>query len=240
MIRTLIWFIYFWFYLFLSLPDLIRIKYLARKGQETKLNTILFNKVGKWARSLVRLAGGKVAVTGGENVPSSGPVLFVSNHQGNFDIPILLGFITKPKAFIAKMETKKLPLVSSWMTFMKCIFIKRDNLRQSLKAIQQGAKALTSGQSLVIFPEGTRSKSSQLGAFKPGSFKLALEAQVPIIPVTINGSYKLMERQGIIIQPAKVEVVIAAPVFPPEKITAQELASQIREIIKTNLKETPA
>jgi 1-acyl-sn-glycerol-3-phosphate acyltransferase len=236
MLRTVIWFIYFWFYLLFLLPDLLRLKYLSRKGYEAKLNFILFNKVGRWARSLIKLAGGEISVSGIENVPSSGPVLFVSNHQGNFDIPILLGFIDKPKAFIAKAEIKKIPLIYSWMTLMKCVFIQRNNLRQSLSVIQQGTEVLKSGQSLVIFPEGSRSKNSQLGRFKPGSFKLALEAQVPIIPISINGSYKLMENQGFIIRPAKVELIIAPPVFPKEQITTKELATKVRNVIETNLK----
>lgn len=236
MLRTVIWFIYFWFYLLFLLPDLLRLKYLSRKGYEAKLNFILFNKVGRWARSLIKLAGGEISVSGIENVPSSGPVLFVSNHQGNFDIPILLGFIDKPKAFIAKAEIKKFPLIYSWMTLMKCVFIQRNNLRQSLSVIQQGTEVLKSGQSLVIFPEGSRSKNSQLGRFKPGSFKLALEAQVPIIPISINGSYKLMENQGFIIRPAKVELIIAPPVFPKEQITTKELATKVRNVIETNLK----
>lgn len=236
MLRTVIWFIYFWFYLLFLLPDLLRLKYLSRKGYEAKLNFILFNKVGRWARSLIKLAGGEISVSGIENVPSSGPVLFVSNHQGNFDIPILLGFIDKPKAFIAKAEIKKIPLIYSWMTLMKCVFIQRNNLRQSLSVIQQGTEVLKSGQSLVIFPEGSRSKNSQLGRFKPGSFKLALEAQVPIIPISINGSYKLMENQGFIIRPAKVELIIAPPVFPKEQITTRELATKVRNVIETNLK----
>ena len=87
----------------------------------------------------------------------------------------------------------------------------------------------------MIFPEGTRSKSCQMGHFKPGSLKLALRAQVPIVPITINGTYKLMERQGFLIRPAEVNLTIAEPILPQEETTARALANQAQEIIQSNL-----
>ncbi len=119
------------------------------------------------------------------------PVLFVSNHQGSFDIPLLLGYIDKPKAFIAKWELRYLPFIGSWMKELGCIFIKRNDFRQTLKAFKGAGEVFKKGQSLVIFPEGTRSRSSKLGEFKRGSLKIALREKVPVVPVTIKGSYKL-------------------------------------------------
>jgi len=235
MIRTLIWFIYFCLYLICSIPAWLRLKHLEKKGRQTQVDALLFKKAGKWARSLLVLAGAKVTITGAEHVPASGAALFVSNHQGDFDIPVLLGLIDKPKAFIAKAEAQKIPFISSWMTMMKCVFIKRQSRRQSLDAIHAGARILKNGRSLVIFPEGTRSKSSRLGSFKPGSLKLALASGVPIVPVTINGSYRLLERQGFLIKPAAVDLIISPPIYPAADATARELATQIREIIQANL-----
>lgn len=237
MIRTLIWFIYFWLYLLCVIPVWIRLKRLAKRGREAEVDDLLFKEARKWARALLNLAGAKVFVEGAEHVPVSGPVLFVCNHQGNFDIPLLLGYIPKPIAFIAKVEAKKIPFISSWMTMMGCVFMKRNNLRQSLEAIQEGSMVLKTGRSLVIFPEGTRSKSSRLGPFKPGSLKLALQAQVPIVPVTINGTYKLMERQGFLIRPAEVSLTIAKPILSQGEATARDLANQVREVIQNNLRE---
>lgn len=237
MIRTLIWFIYFWLYLLSVIPLWIRLKRLTKQGREIEVDNLLFTEARKWARALLNLAGAKVSVKGAEHVPASGSVLFVCNHQGYFDIPVLLGYVEKPMAFIAKVEAKKIPFINSWMTMMKCVFMKRESLRQSLEAIQEGSRVLKTGRSLVIFPEGTRSKSGELGSFKPGSLKLALKAQVPIVPITINGTYKLLERQGFLIHPAEVSLHLSAPIFPQENTTARDLANRVREIIQTNLRE---
>lgn len=237
MFRTIFWFIYFWIYLIAVQPTLLRVNRLTEMGKTTEHDQLTDKTVKKWARSLVNLAGVTVVTTGEENIPSEGSVLFVSNHQGNFDIPILLGYISKPKAFIAKIELQKLPLIRTWMTHIKCIFMDRSDIRQSLKAINQAAAHLKAGYSMVIFPEGTRSKCETLGEFKPGSLKLALKAGVPIVPITIRGSYKIMEGNNNIIKPAHVEIEIFEPILTAEltKKQAAELPERVRKIIEQGL-----
>jgi 1-acyl-sn-glycerol-3-phosphate acyltransferase len=236
MIRTILWFMYFWMYLLAIEPSLIKINHLAKIGQIAERDKLTAQIAQNWARSLIRFAGVKVTITGEEKIPS-GPVLFVSNHQGNFDIPLLLGYIEKPKAFIAKIELLKLPLIRTWMNHMQCVFMDRSDIRQSLKVINQAASHLRDGYSMVIFPEGTRSKGNELGEFKPGSLKLGLKAGVPIVPITIRGSYKIMEQNGFIIKPAHVEIMISDPI-PTTGLTkdqAAELPEQVFRIIEQGL-----
>lgn len=235
MLRTIIWFIYFWLHLLAILPPLFKVKRLARQQRVREHDELVFQIVQKWARSLLALAGVEVTVRG--SVPEDRAVVFVSNHQGNFDIPILLGYINKPKAFIAKIELLKMPLIRTWMKHMHCVFMDRSDVRQSLKTISEAADYLKQGYSMVIFPEGTRSKGTGMGEFKPGSFKLALKAKAPIVPVTIRGSYKIMEEQGFIIKPGKVEVLISEPIATEDlsKEEAADLPGKVREIITRNL-----
>lgn len=237
MFRTFFWFIYFWIYLIVIQPDLIRVNRLEKQGKTAEHDRLTNQTAKKWAHALVKLAGVTVEIRGEENIPTEGSVLFVSNHQGNFDIPILLGYIDKPKAFIAKIELLKLPLIRTWMTHLKCVFMDRSDIRQSLKVINQAASHLKEGYSMVIFPEGTRSKSESLGEFKPGSLKLALKAGVPIVPIAIRGSYKIMEQNGFIIKPAHVEITILEPISTAglTKEQASELPEKVREIIKHGL-----
>lgn len=236
MIRTILWFSYFWLYLLALEPTLIRANNLEKKGKIAERDHLISRVASKWARSLVKFAGVNVVITGEEKIPA-GPVLFVSNHQGNFDIPLLLGYIKKPKAFIAKIELLKLPLIHTWMTHMKCVFMDRSDIRQSLKVINQAADHLKDGYSMVIFPEGKRSKGETLGEFKHGSLKLALKAGVPIIPITIRGSYKIMEQNGFIIKPAQVEITISDPISTNNltKEQAAELPEKVRQVIKHGL-----
>lgn len=235
--RTIVWFTYFWLYQIFLIPALVYAKILQNKDEAKKIDEFVYKVSSSWARSLVKMTGSKITVTGQENIPESGAVVFVGNHQGNFDIPIMLGFINKPKAFISKIEVKKLPLVSTWMKYMNCVFIDRKDIRQSVDAINKGVNYIKKGYSFVIFPEGTRSKGNQIGDFKAGSFKLALKAGVPIIPVTIKGSYKIMEQNGFMIKPASVEVIISHPVQTSNisKDEAKNLDETIKHIIASNL-----
>lgn len=239
MLRTIIWFIYFWGYLIIILPNLIRVRALHRAQKIEQRDREADRIVKKWGRSMVNISGSKVIVTGEEHIPLRGGVVFISNHQGNFDIPILLGFIDKPKAFIAKKELKKFPLISSWMYYMNCVFMDRSSARAGLKAIQEGVAFLKQGYSQIIFPEGTRSRGEQLGEFKPGSFKLATKAGVPIVPVTIKGSYKIMEANGGLIKPAVVEMFISEPVPTAglSKVETEQLPEKVRNIITLQLQK---
>ncbi len=236
MIRTFIWFIYFWLYVIVLMPRLSKAKKLDRDGRIAERDEMVGREVKKWARSLIRLGGGTIEVAGEEHIPVGQPVVFVSNHQGNYDIPIMLGYVPTPKAFISKIEVLKLPLIRSWMRLMQCAFMDRKDLRQSLRTINSAAESIRKGYSMVIFPEGTRSKGKPMADFKAGSFKLALKAGVPIVPVTINGSWRLMEEKGYM-KPATVKVTIHPPI-PTEGLTKEEaeaLPEQVKAVIQSML-----
>ncbi|KXG74997.1 lysophospholipid acyltransferase family protein [Thermotalea metallivorans] len=237
MLKTILWFIYFVFSLLYTIPALLKVQFLNRQNRINERDEITHRTAQRWARMLVNLSGSQIKVMGEENVPKEGAVLFVSNHQSNFDIPILLGFIHKPKSFIAKKELSRIPILSTWMKYMQCVFIDREDARQSLKAINRGAELLKEGYSQVIFPEGTRSADGRLGEFKPGSLKLALKANVPIVPVTIKGAYHIMPKGQLKIQPAQVEVIISPPI-QVGNISAKEsgeLAEKVRKVIGEKL-----
>lgn len=212
MLRTILWFAYFWIIQLVLLVFLAAVTLMDLLGFKGFSQAFANKLAYLWAKSMVILAGAKVKVSGQVNLPS-GPVLFVANHQGNFDIPLLLGYINKPKGFIAKKELKKMPLISIWMKKINCVFVDRGNLRQIIKEMAIAANKLALGNSLVVFPEGTRSRGPVMKAFKKGSIKIALETGVPIIPVAIKGSYKLMEAQGNRIKSAPVEIVVMEPIY---------------------------
>ena len=237
MIRTIIWFIYFWVCLVGLLPVLFKAKRLDRTGCITERDALVAKSVRNWAQSLVRLAGGTIVVSGEENVPKDSAVVFVSNHQGNFDIPILLGYINKPKAFISKIEVLKMPLIRSWMRLMQCAFMDRKDIRQSLRTINEAAESIKKGYSMVIFPEGTRSKGRKMGDFKAGSFKLAMKAGVSIIPVTMDGSWQLLEDKGYM-KPGTVHVTVheAIPTAGLSREEAEALPEKVKAVIEGGLK----
>lgn len=230
--RTIVWFLNFWIYLIRIFPDMLRANELSETGQKLKLDALLDRVVHKWSLSMLRVAGVKVQVSGLENIPSV-PAVFISNHQGNFDIPILLAFLGKPKGFVAKIEIKKMPLIRTWMKYINCIFIDRRDVRQTLTALSNASEILEAGHSIIIFPEGTRSKGEALGEFKSGAFKMAFKTGAPLVPVSIDGSYKIMEQHGIWIRPGTVRLRILPPIetedMPKDK--ARAIGEEIKEMI---------
>src|ERR1039457_3928004 len=143
-----------------------------------------------WSFIGLRLAGIKLEVTGAEKVPA-GPLIFMSNHQGNFDILTLFQAIPQRFSWIAKEELFKIPIFGHSMARAGYIPLDRGDGRRALKSMEAAANLIRGGQSVVIFPEGTRTPDGELLPFKKGGFLLASKAGVPIIPVTINGSMRI-------------------------------------------------
>ncbi|WP_027398849.1 lysophospholipid acyltransferase family protein [Anaerovorax odorimutans] len=228
--RTIIWFIYFWLYLILVWPYSLYINFKTKRNQAPL--DLIYKVVHKWASRLLFLAGVKVTVKGLENIPKGG-ALIVSNHQGNFDIPILLSKLDKPKSIIAKLELSRLPGISSWMKHFHCLFLDRGNARQSLKIMKEAQELIDNGLQVIIFPEGTRSKGSTPGEFQPAALKSALSAEAPIVPVAIDGSYKVMEEHGFWIHPAEVKLTILPPIETCElsKERKKNLHNEVRDQI---------
>jgi len=218
MFRTIYWVIYFVFYLFYIFFQALKGARLEKAGK-TEEKRRFTQKTGQiWSIRLLRQTGSQVQVIGREHIPDSGPVLIVSNHQSYFDIPLMVSVIPLPMGFVAKKELKKAPVISRWMDLIECSYIDRKDIRQSLRAIQKAQKSLETGHSMVIFPEGTRSKRREISAFKPGSLKLAQKAGVPILPVVIDGSYQIFEEKGRI-TPSQVKVTIL-PLITAEEVMA--------------------
>ena len=239
MLRSIVWYIVFFVTLILDIPAMIRVKMLTKKGLEEKRDKLVYKVTTTWARILLKVAGVKVTVHGLENIPNDTNVLYIGNHQGNFDIPIYMSQIPGLKGFVSKIEVKKIPGVRTWMEYMYCVFMDRSSIRKSGEAIIEGIKILKSGHSLVIFPEGTRSKGDNMGDFKAGSFKLATKSKVPIVPVTMNGSYKIMEnsKKKWIVKPSHVDLYIH-PAIETANLTKEEqdvLPTKVYETIKSKL-----
>jgi 1-acyl-sn-glycerol-3-phosphate acyltransferase len=231
MLRTIVWYTNFALSLVFKIPQGYKVKRLMKAGKISEADAYVHKTTSAWAMSQVKVSGAKVKIFGEENIPADIPVLFISNHQGNFDIALFMSYINKPKGYISKIEMKKIPVVCNWMEYMHCVFMDRGNLRKAAESISVGIKILKSGYSMVLFPEGTRSKGSHMNEFKAGAFKLATKSEVPIIPVTIKGSYKLMEANNSKIKPAEVEIYIHPMVYT-ENLTREE-QGELPEVIKT-------
>lgn len=209
---------------------------IRRTKLREKYDYYLYKMVNGWARYTLKIIGVKVNIKGLENLPKEN-CLFVSNHQGNADFLVLMSRLNKHMGFLAKKEILKLHIVGTWMKAMHCVFIDRENIRESLKAINEGIDNLEKGYSMVIFPEGTRSKSHVLGEFKKGSMKMATKASVPIVPIVLDNTFKVFEEGNGKLRPAEVTMSILEPI-DIVKLTKEEkakLAEIVREKIENEL-----
>ncbi len=184
-------------------------------------------------------AGTKKTILGIENVPKDEAVLYVANHRSYFDI--VLAYCTVPTltSFVAKKEIKKIPCIRTWMRYLKCLFLDRENVREGLKTILQGIEQMKSGYSIFIMPEGTRCDDVEMLPFHEGSFKLAEKSGCAIIPIAMTNVDKIYEVQAPFIRKAHVTVKYGKPIYmkdlaPEEK---KRIGVYTRDIIKNMMDE---
>jgi 1-acyl-sn-glycerol-3-phosphate acyltransferase len=193
----------------------------------------------KWARLNIKASGARMHVTGVENIPADRAVVFISNHQSDFDILIFLSYTPVPIGFVAKKELMKVPFLRTWIDLLGSVFLDRSDIRQGAKTILKGIETLKGGHSMVLFPEGTRSRTGEMLPFKTGSFKLATKPGVPIVPVTVDGSCMVMEGNNYIIKPRDVYVTFHPPVYT-DALDAEGLGAlpaQVEDIIRKGIRE---
>ncbi len=219
-------------------PNKLEIKRYRDEGDWEKERREILKVENKWGEAQVKKVGITLNVSKSEPLPE-GPVVFVSNHQSYWDIPIYFAAIREKQfGFVAKENLGKIPLFGSWIADIRSVFIKRDDARASLRAIEEGVGLLKKGYSLVIFPEGTRSKGAGMGEFKKGSLRLAVKAEVPIVPVTLNGTYRAYEEKGYV-RPAVIDFSIHPAIFTKgmSRSEVADMSERVEEIIRGGLSQ---
>lgn len=218
-----------------SIIFMVKYAFLKKFSTKEKQNLYAYKWLQSLAKGVTFCAGAKIIVKGKENIPKDKAVLFISNHKSIFDIPILVSIIDIPTSFIGKVELKKTPIVSFWMKKNNCIFMDRDNIRQSLKAITKGIQQLKEGESILIFPEGTRIIGEELGEFKKGSLKLATKSNSPIVPIYVGNAYEILETHFPWVKSANISVNIGEPIFL-DNLNAED-KKNLSEYVKNKIEE---
>jgi 1-acyl-sn-glycerol-3-phosphate acyltransferase len=192
---------------------------------------------GVWARSILAASPIEVTVKGLSNIDPGKSYVYMSNHQSNYDIPILLGHLPVQFRWLAKIELFRIPLFGYAMRRAGYICIDRSNQQSAFESLKKAAEIIRNGVSVMIFPEGTRTKDGNIGSFKKGGFVLAIESGVPILPIIIHGTYSVMPRSRLLIKPGKVTLEIGEPVVTSgyTKETKDELMEKIRKIMSDSI-----
>jgi len=199
----------------------------------TKNSDLPYNVTKTWAKFLLAVSRIKVTVKGLYNIRPDRSYIYMSNHQSNFDIPVALAYLPFKFRWVAKAELFKIPIFGSAMYKSGHINIDRSNRRAAYKSLKTAAKNIQEGISVLIYPEGTRSKDGNIRPFKKGGFLLAVESGTPIVPVIIHGTWPIMPKNKIIIKPGNVTIEIKAPIVTKDynRKTKDELLEKVRNII---------
>lgn len=171
----------------------------------------------------------KIDVHGQENIPREENFVFFPNHQGLFDVLSIIEASDRPFSVVAKIEVKNIFFLKQVFAIMKAKFMDRDDVRQSLKVILSVTDEVKAGRNFLIFPEGTRSKNgNHPGDFKGGSFKCAMNARCPIVPVAMLNSYQAFDTHSI--HPVTVQVHFLEPLYYEdyEDMKSTEIAKIVR------------
>lgn len=165
-----------------------------------------------WSRFNAFITPMFVSVKGKENINPNQSYVVVSNHQSYYDIFLIYGWLGIDIKWIMKKELRKIPGIGFGSEKVGHIFIDRSNSKKALESINEAKRKLVNGTSVVIFPEGTRSMSGDLGAFKRGAFKIAFDLGLPILPITVIGTKDILPADSINLLPGKVQMVIHEPI----------------------------
>jgi 1-acyl-sn-glycerol-3-phosphate acyltransferase len=204
------------------------------KGKEHK-KRFISREVSRFGRAAFILSGSKVRVTGKENVPKSGPLVIVANHQSAFDIPLIPGYVYPEISFIAKKELSRIPGISWFISALDGVYIDRGNRSQTAGAMRRIVGLLKDGGTILLFPEGTRSEDGKIGEFKEGSFTIPFKFAIPVLPVALDGTGNLMKKNSYLISPSRVRLSIAEPVSPGNFETEVQFREEVYNIIRNTL-----
>ena len=157
----------------------------------------------------------KVKVNKEAEIGPSTSYVFVANHQGAYDIFSIFGFLNHNFRWMMKKSITKIPLIGMACKYSEQIFVDRSSAMAMARSIIEAKKRLRNGMSIVVFPEGTRTLDGKMSAFKKGAFKLAMDFKLPIVPLTIDGSFNILPRTSIVnIKYGKIILTIHKPIYP--------------------------
>lgn len=197
----------------------------------------VFNWLGMhWARGILRICGVTVVVEGIDNLDVSSNYIYVSNHASMFDIPAVMGFVPGQIRIVFKKELAWIPLFGWALRTGGYIVIDRGHSLEAMRSLEKAAKTIRRGASVLLFAEGTRTRTGKLQPFKRGAFNLAVKAGVPIVPLTINGSYRILPKAKFRINPGTIRLILSKPI-PTNGSDGKETEIRLMEQVQAVIRE---
>lgn len=209
------------------------IPFLTRKQKDWLIKNIFIDHLGKWV--MWGYPWVKVTYSGLEKL-SKGPYIFVSNHGSYLDIPLLTR-LPEYKMWFAKKELFYIPILGQGMWGMRSIKVDRFRREKGKNYIDMALQRLKDGDSVVIYVEGTRTRTGDLLPFKLGAFRLSLKSGVPLVPCVIKGSYQVNAPSTHVIKPGKIHVKVLNPLFPRDFSSERDFCDRVRKLMQEALSQ---
>lgn len=201
----------------------------------SKTGNLAFNLSKLWALTILTVTNTKISVTGLGHIKKGQSYIIISNHQSHFDIIALVCSLGIQYRWVIKKELRRIPLFGYALHASRNIFIDRTDHQSALRSINAGMDRLPAGAGVLFFAEGTRSPDGRIQQFKKGGFTIALERQLPILPITVNGSRKILPKHSMFFTSGEIEVVVSAPIDPAGYST--ETIAQLMEKTRNTIVE---
>ncbi|MEF9840376.1 MAG: lysophospholipid acyltransferase family protein [Lachnospiraceae bacterium] len=237
MLRFILSAIFLGLFLIFSIP-IFFVEWLAGKFSPTKRDYNCL-RIVQWAfKVMIKISGVHVTVIGEDLIPDEA-VLYVANHRSFFDVALTYARCKRLTGYIAKKEMEHIPLLSTWMRAVYCLFLNRDNPREGLKTILLAIDYIKRGISICIFPEGTRNTGDELSMldFKDGALKIAEKSNCAIIPISINNTASIFENHLPRIVKSHVIIEYGKPIYPQDldKDSKRHLGDYCKNIIQETI-----
>ena len=205
-------------------------------GMLSRTGNLAFSISKLWAYTMLAVSFVRTEIKNKENIKQGTSYIIISNHQSQFDILALVTTLGIQFRWIIKNEILKVPIFGYALYASRNIFIDRSNTASAIESINKGIDRLPKNAGVMVFAEGTRSPDGQIHEFKKGGFVTAIRRKIPILPVTVNGSRRILPKGSLIFKPGKIQVVIGDPIdtsgYTTE--TADQLIDKTRRAIIAN------
>ncbi len=181
-----------------------------------------------WSKLICWIALCRIKSSGHENIDPKQSYVFVANHQGSFDIFLTYGFLNQNIKWVQKQSLRNIPLVGFASEKAGHVFVDNTNAATRSNTIKAAKEQISDGVSIMLFPEGARTRTGKMGRFKKGAYHIAHDLELPIVPLTINGPYDILRRNSSKLNPGKMELIIHKPI-PTKGIDIKDIPQIIEQ-----------
>ncbi|MDY6824858.1 MAG: lysophospholipid acyltransferase family protein [Thermodesulfobacteriota bacterium] len=217
-----------WLAFWLVIDTLVMFFPIVIAALASRTGNFAFQLARMWSRVILTVTGVRTSIKGKEKIDKRQSYIIISNHQSHFDIPALIIRLGVQYRWIIKKEIRKVPLFGYALDASKNIFIDRSDRQSAMESINTGVERLPEGVGVLFFAEGSRSPDGKIQKFKKGGFTVAIQKGLPILPVTVNGSRRILPKHTLVFSSGKIELVIGDPI-----LTQGYTMDQIDQLMET-------